>query len=191
MQQKKWFVFIVNILKIDEYLLGVVPCEIPSGWEMEALKAQAVAARTYAYYHLIYKRKKGSLYDLDATTNSQVYRGIADEKERTTEAVVATSGEIISYNSMPIISYFHSTCGGKTIDDKYVWTKNDLVYLKGVTCGYCEASTKYTWESKMSLEESMITCRKSTPMSARSKTSSLKETRAGSPMSLYGTVTVQ
>ncbi|HOD15719.1 MAG TPA: SpoIID/LytB domain-containing protein [Spirochaetota bacterium] len=153
LHNKNGIAFIINIIKIDEYLLGVVPCEIPSGWDMEALKAQAVAARTYAYYHLMTKAKKGTLYDLDATTNSQVYRGISDEKDRTTEAVVATSGEIISYNSMPILSYFHSTCGGKTIDDKYVWPRNNLKYLKGISCGFCEESTKYKWKSKLSLEE--------------------------------------
>ncbi len=145
--------FVVNVLKIDEYLLSVIPCEIPSGWEMEALKAQAVAARTYAYYHLKTSAKNPLLYNLDATTNSQVYRGIYEETERTTKAVIDTSGEIISQNSMPILAYFHSTCGGKTIDDRYVWRNNDLPYLKGVTCGFCEASTKFKWKSKLSMEE--------------------------------------
>lgn len=153
LHKKSGLAFVVNTLTIDEYLLGVVPCEIPSSWEMDALKAQAVAARTYAYYHIRTNATKGLLYDLDATTNFQVYRGVADEKDRTTEAVANTSGEIISYNSMPILSYFHSTCGGKTIDDKYVWANNDLAYLKGVTCGFCEASTKYKWEATLSLEE--------------------------------------
>jgi len=54
---------------------------------------------------------------------------------------------------MPILSYFHSTCGGKTIDDKYVWPRNNLEYLKGISCGFCEESTKYKWKSKLSLEE--------------------------------------
>jgi stage II sporulation protein D len=150
---KNGLAYVVNIVKMDEYLMGVVPCEIPSGWEKEALKAQAVAARTYAYYHLMTNSKSATLYDLDATTNSQVYGGISEEKESTSAAVSSTSGEIISYNSRPILSYFHSTCGGKTIDDKFVWGQSNLEYLKGVTCGYCEDSTKYKWESKLSLDE--------------------------------------
>jgi stage II sporulation protein D len=153
LHMKNGYVYIVNILKMDEYLQGVVPCEIPSGWEIEALKAQAVAARTYAYYHLTIKKSSDSLFDLDATTNSQVYRGVTDEKDRTNRAVIETSGEIITYNSRPIISYFHSTCGGKTIDDKYVWRQSDLEYLKGVSCVFCENSTKFTWESELTLDE--------------------------------------
>jgi stage II sporulation protein D len=144
---------IVNIINIDAYLSSVVPGEIPSGWEPDALKAQAVAARTYAYYHLINNRKGNYQYDLDATTMSQVYRGIADEKTSTTEAVNGTQGEIILYDERPILAYFHSTCGGKTTDDKYVWSHNTMPYLKSVTCGYCNDSTKYKWESILSLEE--------------------------------------
>jgi len=153
LHHKNGFAYVVNTLKIDEYLMGVVPCEIPSGWESEALKAQAVAARTFAYYHLTENSKSPTLYDLDATTNSQVYGGMSEEKERTSRAVAETSGEIISYNARPILSYFHSTCGGKTIDDKYVWSQSHLEYLKGVTCGFCGDSTKYNWESTLSLEE--------------------------------------
>jgi stage II sporulation protein D len=145
--------YVINILKIDEYLVSVVPGEIPATWEDEALKAQAVAARTYTYYHIITNRKSPALYDLDATTNSQVYKGIIDEKPRTSEAVLTTAGEIIIYDERPILSYFHSTCGGKTIDDKYVWNTSHLPYLHGVTCGFCNDSTKYTWESRLSLEE--------------------------------------
>ncbi len=151
--KKNGFVYVVNSLAMDEYLIGVVPCEIPPGWESEALKAQAVAARTYAYYHLASNQGSSAIYDLDATTNSQVYRGISVETDRTTAAVVETSGRIISYNSRPILSYFHSTCGGKTIDDRYVWSRSNMDYLDGVTCGFCEDSTKYTWRSVLTLDE--------------------------------------
>jgi stage II sporulation protein D len=147
------FCYVINIVNIDEYLLSVVPGEIPSGWGSEALKAQAVAARTFAYYHLMTNVKSGALFDMDATTNFQVYRGISDERKSTTDAVIATSGEIITYHSQPIISYFHSTCGGKTVDDKYVWGQKDIEYLKSVECGYCTQSTKFNWESFLSLDE--------------------------------------
>jgi stage II sporulation protein D len=144
---------VINILKIDDYLLSVVPGEIPANWEEEALKAQAVAARTYTYYQLLANRKNQGGFDLEATTNFQVYKGMIDEKPRTTEAVRATSGEIIIYDAKPILSYFHSTCGGKTTDDNYVWNTSHLPYLHGVSCGFCNDSTKFEWESRLSLDE--------------------------------------
>jgi peptidoglycan hydrolase-like amidase len=152
--QRNSLIYIINTVKLDEYLLSVVPGEIPANWEGEALKAQAVAARTYIYYHLIENRGRGAgLYDLDAGINAQVYRGIAVERPETSNAVMKTAGEILVYKNMPIISYFHSTCGGKTIDGKYVWHRNDLEYLRGVTCDYCRDSTKYAWETQLTLEE--------------------------------------
>ena len=146
-------IHVINILMVDEYLTSVVPGEIPAGWEPDALKAQAVAARTYTYYQIIENRKKRAPYDMDATVNSQVYRGMIDEKKSTTEAVMDTSGEIIVYDQRPILSYFHSTCGGKTSDDKYVWSNNPMPYLNSVRCGYCNDSTKFRWESRLTLEE--------------------------------------
>jgi stage II sporulation protein D len=144
---------VINILKMDEYLVSVVPGEIPAGWEEEALKAQAVAARTFAYYHLINGRAKPGSYDMDATVSSQVYRGMADEKQKTTDAVMATAGEVIVYDDRPIIAYFHSTCGGKTTEDTRVWNKKHLPYLQGVTCGFCKDSTKFKWQSRLSLDD--------------------------------------
>ncbi|TFH39833.1 MAG: SpoIID/LytB domain-containing protein, partial [Chrysiogenales bacterium] len=129
----------------------VVPSEIPANWEDEALKAQVVASRTYAYYHIMAARKHSSAYDLDSSVLSQVYRGIDDEKTSTSRAVRATSGEILLHEYLPILSYFHSTCGGKTVSDSLVWKKSSMPYLKGVRCGYCSDSTRYSWETKLSL----------------------------------------
>ncbi len=146
-------IHVVNILRIDEYLSSVVPGEIPSGWEHDALKAQAVASRTYTCYHLINGRKERLPYDIDATAQSQVYRGIVDEKKSTTEAVLDTSGEILVHGGRPILSYFHSTCGGKTSDDKYVWNGSQMPYLNSVRCGFCQDSTKFRWETRLGLDE--------------------------------------
>ena len=152
--QRNSLLYIINIVKLDDYLLSVVPGEIPANWEGEALKAQAVAARTYIYYHLIENRGRGiGLFDLDAGIYAQVYRGTVVERPETSNAVMKTAGEIIVYKNMPIISYFHSTCGGKTIDGRYVWHRNDLEYLRGVTCNYCRDSTKYAWEAQLTIEE--------------------------------------
>ena len=99
--------YVINILKMDEYLYGVVPAEMPVSWNAEALKAQAIAARTYAIYHI--ERNKNALYDLDATTKFQVYNGFSVEDTRTNHAVQSTSGEIGVFKHKPILSYFHST----------------------------------------------------------------------------------
>jgi len=145
--------FIVNILTIDEYLISVVPGEIPANWETEALKAQAIAARTFTHYHISTQKKRDALYDLDATAATQVYRGISDEKPQTTAAVRATSGQVMVHEEKPILAYFHSTCGGKTVDDSHVWEKSSHPYLQGRQCGFCNDSTKYEWESELTLDE--------------------------------------
>ncbi len=144
---------VINVASIGEYLLSVVPGEIPANWDRESLKAQAVAARTFTYYHLKSENDPDQAYDLDATAATQVYRGMADEKPQTTEAVRATAGQVMVFDGRPILSYFHSTCGGKTVDDRYVWEKSNLPYLQGVKCGFCNDSTKYRWESTLSLAE--------------------------------------
>ena len=142
---------IINILKMNEYLYGVVPSEIPGLWPPEAIKAQAVAARTYTYYHLMSQKK--SIYDLDATTSFQVYKGLSAETKNTNIAVDETSGYIAVYKNRPIIAFFHSTCGGRTMDDKYIWNGDDKPYLESVKCDYCKGSPYYKWEEKISLYE--------------------------------------
>ncbi len=153
LRKVKGFIYVINIVKATGYLMSVVPGEIPAGWEREALKAQAVAARTYLFHHLGRSRGRGDLYDLASDSSSQVYKGMEAEKPSTTDAVLATSGEIILHKNMPIASFFHSTCGGKTIDGKYIWGGNDVTYLRGVACDFCKESTKYAWESQFTLEE--------------------------------------
>ncbi len=142
----------VNILTMTDYLKSVVPSEIPSGWPSEALKAQAIAARTYAYYHIFNDKNRG-IYDLDCSTSFQVYRGMSAEKPATSKAVDDTNGIVITENSRPIISYFHSTCGGKTADDRYVWQGTDNGYLSSVKCEYCRDSPQYSWSGALDIVE--------------------------------------
>jgi stage II sporulation protein D len=125
---------------------------MPSSWNDEALKAQAVASRTYSYYHLLKNRNK-NIFDLDATTNFQVYKGISTESSSTTQAVTETSGIIMIYNYEPIVAYFHSTSGGKTSDDRDVWPGSDLPYLESVECKYSENSPHYHWTAELSVDE--------------------------------------
>ncbi len=146
-------VYIINVVNIEDYLSSVVPSEMPSAWNDEALKAQAVASRTYTYYHLAKKGDSKAIFDLDATTNFQVYKGISAEKESTTKAVRDTAGLIMTYNYEPILAYFHSTSGGKTADDKYVWPGEDLPYLESVTSEYEKDSPHYEWTTDVTLPE--------------------------------------
>ena len=144
-------IYVINVLQMNEYLYSVVPSEIISTWETEALKAQAVAARTYAYHHLINTKK--SIYDLDDSSNFQVYKGISAEKDSTTIAVNETSGKIMLHKGKAIAAFFHSTCGGRTSHDKYVWNSEGQNYLKSVACRFCQESPYFSWEEKISLYE--------------------------------------
>ena len=146
-------IHVVNILTIEEYLYSVVPSEMPATWNMEALKAQAIASRTYAYHFLIRKDKDKNIYDLDSTTNFQVYKGISVETESSIEAVNSTCGIIMTFNNEPIISYFHSTSGGKTSDGKDVWSGADHSYLKSVECNYGKDSPHSEWTTTLSMDE--------------------------------------
>lgn len=105
---------VLNVLALEDYLPGVIPREMPAGWAAEALKAQAVAARTYAVARMAVNRE--SSYDVVATEGDQVYRGVDGEDERSSQAVAATAGQILTYDGYPIVAYFSSSSGGYTRD---------------------------------------------------------------------------
>lgn len=123
----------VSVIGMEEYLYGVIACEMVSSWEMEALKAQAVCARSYAY--AIDKRNMefgaANGYALYDTTKSQVYKGYGYETERTNSAVDATRGLMIYYRENVVKSYFYSTSGGHTANCEDVWSVA-LTYFRGV-----------------------------------------------------------
>jgi len=119
----------VNIVDIEEYLLSVVPAEMPPGWHMEALKAQAVAARTYTVFRLGSLAHRG--YDLCDTTFSQVYLGVASEHANTTAAVNDTRGIMIYYDGRPIEAVYSSSSGGFTENSENVWMEA-RPYLRAV-----------------------------------------------------------
>jgi stage II sporulation protein D len=117
---------VVNVVDLEDYLQGVLKDEIPAGWPMEAAKAVAVAARTYAVYQM--EQNAGSLFHLRATTASQVYGGATGEDPRTTAAVQATRGEILTFAGQPIPAFFHACSGGITEDAVEVFGVNfDMV----------------------------------------------------------------
>lgn len=117
----------INIIDTEDYLLGVVASEMPSSWNMEALKAQAVAARNYAYTN----SGKHNNYDLCDHTDCQQYNGYKGETDNTTKAVNATKGKLAYYNDELINAVYFSSSGGHTISSEYVW-ETAVGYLKGV-----------------------------------------------------------
>jgi stage II sporulation protein D len=137
---------VINDLDVEDYLQGVVASEIPHGWKYEALKAQAVAARTYALYQ---KRTSGRrAYHLFATVASQVYIGRTGEKPRAAQAVQDTMGVVIEYHGEVIPAFYHSSCGGHTENAYELWGI-DEPYLRGVDCQCQEISQYGLWEKRV------------------------------------------
>lgn len=119
----------VNELRLELYLRGVVPYEMPNHWAREALRAQAVVARSYALATL----KPGKIFDLHSDTRSQVYGGLRAETQRTNEAIGSTAGRVVLWGGRVATTFYHSTSGGKTVPAWEVWPKADRVpYLRGV-----------------------------------------------------------
>lgn len=120
---------VVNVIDIEEYLRGVVPYEIGKLDEskIEALKAQAIAARTYAYKHFGSRATQG--FDVYADTRDQVYKGLHSATEITDKAVRETEGIVMTYNKEFITAYYHSTCGGQT-EGVVTWGRPDHPYLQ-------------------------------------------------------------
>ena len=136
---------VINDLDLEAYLLGVVAAEIPSDWESEALKAQAIASRTYALYQ---KQNAGRRsYHILATVDSQMYLGKRGERTRATKAVEETEGLVITYLGDVIPAFYHSSCGGHTENALELWGI-DEPFLKGVDCD-CQNISKYgIWEKR-------------------------------------------
>ncbi|PWT94224.1 MAG: hypothetical protein C5B53_13640 [Candidatus Melainabacteria bacterium] len=139
----------INYLSIEDYLLSVVPSEMPSAWPLEALKAQAIAARSYAYANLGKHGSEG--YDLKDNTEDQAYSGIKSEYNSTNLAVASTNNLVMKYDGKPICAYFHSTSGGSTELSENVWSK-PLPYLKAVA-DYDDLSPHFSWSRKFSIDE--------------------------------------
>jgi len=140
---------IVNTLPIEHYLYGVIAREISPTWHIEALKAQAVAARTYALYSL--NKHQGDEYDVCATTDCQVYGGRESEAPQVIKAVNDTSGQVIMAQGKVISAYFHSSSGGYTENSENVWGTYEP-YLRG-TIDYDQNSPQYKWEKKLTIDD--------------------------------------
>ena len=130
----------INAVGLEAYLFGVVPDEVPDEWPAEALKAQAVVARSYA----LAVRKPGP-FDLYADVRSQVYGGYDAEEPTTTAAVQETAGEVLTYDGKVATTFFFSTSGGRTANVSDVWSGEPLPYLVSVPDPYDTASPYHTW----------------------------------------------
>ncbi len=120
---------VINELGLEDYIKGVVPAEMPTSWEIEAHKAQAIAARSYAAANMGKRMEYG--YDLKDTPQDQNYIGVSAETIRTNRAVESTQGQVLVYNGKIIPAYYHASAGGSTLSAKRVWGK-DLPYIKAV-----------------------------------------------------------
>jgi len=139
----------VNALGLDDYVRGVISEEMPSSWSTQALEAQAVAARTYA----ITTDVDGNGFDLYPDTRSQMYGGVSAETPSTNAAVAATTGQIVTYDGQPAVTYFFASSGGHTESIQNVWAgATPEPWLVGVPDPYDGAGGDpyHRWGSQMS-----------------------------------------
>jgi stage II sporulation protein D len=140
---------LVNEVGLERYLQGVVASELPASWGLEAKKAQAVAARTYA---IMQKAGGSRSYDLESTVADQVYSGrSADASSRA--AVTTTHGEVLSRNGHLVSAFYHSACAGQTEVPDNVWPDRPNNGNASVKCTFCERATRKAWETDIGPEE--------------------------------------
>lgn len=140
----------INHVELEDYLISVLGHEMSHSWPLEALKAQAVVARTYVLHKMRSHAEKP--YDVDGTTNHQVYGGIPENAFLLQSAVRLTEGEILTYEGMPAQVFFHSSCGGHTASSAEIWG-SELPYLPAKKSFYCAPAPVYRWQFVMSLKE--------------------------------------
>jgi stage II sporulation protein D len=139
----------INWVDLEAYLYGVVGSEMPASWPLEALKAQAVAARSYALYRR--DRTQGDLFDVGGTTAHQVYRGLAGEAPSVQAAVNATQGQVLTYGGRVIEAVFHSSSGGHTENSEDVWQRA-TPYLRGVA-DYDQEAPVFRWSETFTSQQ--------------------------------------
>ena len=142
-------VLVVNHVSLEHYLYGVVPAEMPASWPAEALKAQAVVARSYA----LTSRSSGLPWDVFADVRSQVYRGVLAEVPASTAAVRATRGRVVTVGGAVAQTFFFSTSGGRTAANEEGFGGTPLSYLRSVEDPHDDLSPVHTWTARFSERE--------------------------------------
>jgi stage II sporulation protein D len=158
-RQRDMTLLVVNHVALEDYLRGVLSKEAPDYWPPEALKAIAIAARTYAVYQRLTKAPAD--YDVTGDVMSQDYGGKSEEKIATTRAVKATAGLILTHQGRLFPTFYHSTCGGMT-EHARVMGDFDLVPLRGgIACTLCAASPFFRWQRRLAKADLSWALRKS------------------------------
>ncbi|MFN3532842.1 MAG: SpoIID/LytB domain-containing protein, partial [Candidatus Brocadia sp.] len=140
---------VIEETDLESFIAGVLGSEMPPSWEDDALRAQAVTARTYAMYKK--KVRRDEAYHLDML--ELAYRGATGETARLNKIVQETKGVVMVYNWNIFPAYFHSTCGGHTEDVNHVFGKDSIPPLSGVVCNYCNNSKHSCWSTDISKAE--------------------------------------
>ncbi|MCQ1529736.1 SpoIID/LytB domain-containing protein [Lutispora saccharofermentans] len=140
--QEDGSILVINDVAFDEYLYSVVGSEANPAWPIEALKAQAVAARNYAVINLGKHNKDG--YDLCSTTHCQAYKGYSKEHDSTNKAVAQTKNKLLFYGDEVATTFYHSSSGGHTENSENIWSE-EIPYLRGVDDPFSVGSPNDTW----------------------------------------------
>ncbi|MFW6159132.1 MAG: SpoIID/LytB domain-containing protein [Planctomycetota bacterium] len=137
----------INVVDLEGYVRGVVPGEMYPGWPAEALRAQAVAARTYALARM--RARRDNRYDVVSTPADQHYLGLEGETEATSAAVAATAGEALHHKGWPFAAYYHACCGGQTADPLAA-LGDPRSPIQPVRCPYCKGTRYFEWSRRIS-----------------------------------------
>ena len=133
---------VIEHLSIEDYLCGVLPKEMSPDWPLEALKAQAVASRTYALKSVNPKKD----YDITDGVEMQIYIGASGVNARIIDAVNSTRGEVLKYKGSLLTAFFHACCGGHTASASSAWGEDAVKPLSGVKDPFCSPSHQYKWD---------------------------------------------
>lgn len=142
---------VVNSLGLERYVAAVIGKEMSPSWPLEALKAQAVASRSYALYQM--RKNRSRDYDLESSTQDQVYEGASGETTRTLQAAEATRATTLAYRNETLKAYFHANCGGKTEVPSFVWGGEGKAF-RTVACPYHERQRdRQRWQVMLTAQQ--------------------------------------
>lgn len=148
MQMSQQNFAVINIVDIESYIKGVVRSEMSPSWHIEALKTQAIVARTYTAAAI----GKHGTFDLCATTHCQVYKGMTAETPKINEAVTETDGKILTWNGRPASVFYHTDSGGMVTASSMVWG-SEIPYLTAKAEPIAYSGPKTSWQCSISMSE--------------------------------------